>query len=104
MPVISLPRKAEHVDDYIIVLEGVLFAEVTIVLGIPEAARTHVESAVPFLEDNHIGSKLKIFVNLLQQLDDHFAGVIAPLLGFLWVIDAVLEGLENEIVNLLLDG
>ena len=45
----SLSGEPEHVDDNIVVFKRVLFAEVAIIFGVPEARGTHVKSAVTFL-------------------------------------------------------
>ena len=60
-----------------------------------------MEAGVALLEDDHIGSKLEVLVYVLQQLNDDLGGVVAPLLGFLRVVVLDLEGLENNVVDLL---
>ena len=85
----------ENVDDHVVVLERVLFAEIAVVFGVPEARGTHVKSAVSFLEDDHIGSELQIFVNFLEQFDDYLGGIITPFLCFFWVVSLHLERFEN---------
>ena len=54
----SLSGEPEDVDDDVVVLEGVLLAEITVVLAVPEAAGTHVESTVALLKNNHVRSEL----------------------------------------------
>ena len=63
-----------------------------------------MEATVSFLEDDHIRGKLEVFVDFLQQLDDHFACVVAPFLSFFWLISSILESFENKVVDLLFDG
>ena len=91
----SLSGEPENVDDDIVVLKGVLFAEVAVVLGVPEAGGAHVKSAVAFLENNHVRSELQIFVDFLQQLDDHLRGIVTPFLCLFWVVCPLLERFEN---------
>ena len=62
-----------------------------------------METAITLLQDDHIRSKLKILVNLLEELDDHFACIVAPLLSILGVVCSSVKGFEYEIVNLLLN-
>ena len=50
----SLSGEPENVDDDVVVLERVLFAEVAVIFGVPEARSTHMKSAVSFLENNHV--------------------------------------------------
>ena len=61
----SLSGEPENIDDDIVVLEGILFAEVAIIFAVPEATCTHMEAAVTLLQDNHVGSELEILVNFL---------------------------------------
>ena len=91
----SLSGETEDVDDDVVVLEWVLFAEVAVVLGVPEAGGTHVKSAVALLENNHVRCELQIFVNFLQQLDDHLRGIITPFLCLFWVVCPHLERFKN---------
>ena len=91
----SLSCESEDVNDDVVVLEGVLLAKIAVVLAVPEATGTHVESAVTLLENNHVGSELQVLVDFLEQLDDDLAGVIAPLLGLLRVVGPRLELFEN---------
>ena len=46
---VSLSGKTEYVDDDVVVLEGVLLAKIAVILGVPEAACAHVESAISLL-------------------------------------------------------
>ena len=54
-----------------------------------------MESAVALLQDDHVGSEFQVLVNFLEQFDDYFAGIVAPLLCFLRVIVARLELSKN---------
>ena len=87
--------ETEHIDNYVVVLEWVLLAKVSIILGVPEATSTHVETAISLLQDDHIGGELEVLIDFLQQLDDHFACVIAPFLGLLRIINLLLKRIEN---------
>ena len=78
-----MSSKPKNVDDDVVVFEWVLLAEVSVVLGVPEAACAHVETAIALLQNDHVGRKLQIFIDVLEQFDDHFTGIVAPLLGFL---------------------
>lgn len=99
----SLSGKTENIDNDIVVFEGIFLTEVTIIFRIPKATCTHVESTISLLQDNHVSSKFQVLVNLLQQFNDHFACIIAPFLGFLWIVISWLECFENLIVNFLFD-
>ena len=84
---VSLSCKAKHIDNYVVVLEWILLAKVSIVFGIPEATRAHVETAITLLQDDHISSELEVLIDFLEQLDDDFTGVVAPFLRLLRVIN-----------------
>ena len=98
----SLSSESENIDDDIVVLERILFAEVAIIFAVPEATCTHMEAAVTLLQDNHVSSELKILVNFLQKFDDYFAGIVAPFLRLLRIIIACLKLSKDQVVNLLL--
>ena len=98
----SLSGKSEDVDYDVVILEWIFLAEVAVVLGVPEATCRHVETTVSFLQDDHVCGKLQIFVYVLQQFDDNFTRVIAPLLSFLAVVVSDFECLEDHIVDLFL--
>jgi len=78
-----LSGEAKDVDDHVIVFERVLLTKIAIVFAVPEATGTHVESTVALLQNYHVRCKLKIFIYLLQQLDNHLARIVAPFLGLL---------------------
>jgi hypothetical protein len=65
-----LSGETKHINYHVIVLKGVLLAKIAVVLGVPEAGGTHVEATVALLEDDHVGSKLKVFINFLEELND----------------------------------
>ena len=94
----SQSGEAKDVDNYIEILERVLFAKVAVVFGVPEARSTHVKSTVSFLKNNHVRSKFELFGDILEYFYDHFRSVIAQFLTIFWVIDLTLEGLKNQIV------
>ena len=79
----SLSGETEDVDDHVVVFERVLLTKIAVVFAVPEATGTHVESTVALLQNYHVRRKLKIFIHLLQQLDNHLARIVAPFLGFL---------------------
>ena len=91
----SLSCKPKDINNYVVVLEWVLFAKVSIILGVPEAASAHVESAISFLQNDHVCGKLEIFINLLEELDNNLACIVAPFLSFLRIIDLLFKGIEN---------
>ena len=99
----SLSGETEYIDDYVVVIEWVLLAEVSIVFGVPEATGRHVETTIALLQNDHVGCKLEVFVDFLQDFDDTLTGVVAPLLRFFAFIVLSLELRENDVVNLLLD-
>lgn len=99
----SLSGETKYIDNNIVVLEWIFFTEVTIILRIPKAACTHVESTVTLLQNDHVGCKLQILIDLLQQFDNHFTGIVAPFLCLLWIIISWLESFEDLIVDLLLN-
>ena len=61
----SLSSKTKYIDDNVVVLEWIFLTKVTIVFGVPEATCAHVETTITFLENDHIGSKLQIFIDFL---------------------------------------
>ena len=83
--------EAEHVNDHVVVLEGILLAKIAVIFAIPEAACAHVETTIALLKNYHVRCELKIFVDLLQQFDNHFRCIVAPLLGLLRVVVARFE-------------
>ena len=84
----SLSGETEDIDDHVVVFEGILLTKITIIFAVPEATGTHVESTVALLQDNHVCCELKIFIDLLQKLDNYLTGVVAPLLSFLRIVVA----------------
>ena len=48
----SVARDAEEVADDVEVLKVILFVEVAVVFGFPEATRAHVQTRLSFLEAN----------------------------------------------------
>ena len=53
--------ETEYVDDDIVIFKWIFFTEVTIILRIPKAACTHVESTVTFLQNDHVSGLLNLF-------------------------------------------
>ena len=97
----SLSSKTENINNHVVVFKRILFTEIAIILWIPKAACTHVESTVTFLKNNHVSSKLQILIDLLQEFDDNFTCVITPFLGLLGIVISTFECFENLIINLL---
>ena len=100
----SLSSESEYVNNNIVVLEGVFFAEIAIVLAVPETTGAHMKSTVALLQNYHVGRELEILVHLLEQLDNDFAGVVAPFLRLLGIVVLALELLENQIVDFFFYG
>ena len=91
----SLSGEPKYINNHVVVLEWVLLAEVSVILGVPEAACAHVKSTISFLQNDHISSELEVFINLLEQLDNDFTCVVAPFLCFLRIVDLLLKRIEN---------
>ena len=63
---LSLSSEPENVDNDVVVLEWILLAKVSVILRVPEAACTHVETAISLLQDDHVGCELKVFIDVLE--------------------------------------
>ena len=78
-----MSSEPENINNDVVILEWVLLAKVSVILGVPEAACAHMETTISLLQDDHVGCELEIFIDFLEQLDNHFTGIVAPFLCLL---------------------
>ena len=100
----SLARDAEEVADDVEVLEVVLFVEVPVVLGLPKAARAHVQPGLSLLQaDQRCHVLVRSGDLFLALLDDFFGGQVDKALHSTRFILLVGEVAAHDGVDHVLD-